>query len=155
MSPHSNGDRRSETVQGRSGNLPAMKTAAILLVPIALTATLASAAPPPRTVTARIGETVHVHGVRLRPIEVLEDSRCPQNVSCVWAGRVRLSVRLGGASGQTREMVLGKPIPMPGGTLQLAAVLPPRGVQNRPIPPSAYRFGFIFQSDGRIELIGE
>lgn len=147
--------RRSETVQGRSGNLPTMKTAAILLAPIALTATLASAAPPPRTVSARIGETVHVHGVRLRPIQVIEDSRCPQNVQCAWAGRVRLLVRMGGASGQTRELVLGKPVPMIGGTLQLAAVLPPRGAQNRPIPPNAYRFGFIFQSNGRIELIGE
>lgn len=131
-----------------------MKTAAILLAPLALAATLASAAPAPRTVTARIGETVHVHGIRLRPIEVLEDSRCPQNARCVWQGRVRLSVRMGGARGMTHELVLGKPVPMAGGTLELAAVLPPRGAQNRPIPPGAYRFGFIFQSNGRIELIG-
>ena len=127
-----------------------MKTAAILLAPLALTATLASAAPPPRTVSARIGETVHVHGVRLQPIAVLEDSRCPENARCVWAGQVRLSVRMGGV---TRELVLGKPVPIVGGTLQLAAVLPPRGKQNRPIPPAAYRFGFLFQSNGRIELI--
>jgi hypothetical protein len=144
--------RRSETVQGHRGNLPAMKTAAILLAPIALAAVAVSAAPPPRTVTARIGETVHIHGIRLRPIEVLEDSRCPQNTRCVWAGRVRLSVRMDGV---TRELTLGRPVPIVGGTLQLAAVLPPRITAGRPIPPGAYRFGFMFQSNGRIELIGD
>ena len=142
---------RSETVKGGPASLRAMKTAAILLAPLALSAAATNAAPPPRTVTARIGETVHVHGIRLRPLEVLEDSRCPQNARCVSAGRVRLSVRMGGV---TRELTLGRPVPMVGGTLQLAAVLPPRMIAGRPIPPGAYRFGFLFQSDGRIELIG-
>ena len=112
---------------------------------------MANAAPPPPMVTARIGETVQVHGVRLRPLQVLEDSRCPQKVTCVWAGRVRLSVRIGGT---TRELTLGQPVPMVGGTLRLAAVLPERTTRGGAIPPRAYRFGFLFRSSDRIELIG-
>ena len=133
-----------------------MKTRAILLAPIAATALAgtATAAPPPSAphiVTARIGETVQVHGMRLRPLAVLEDSRCPQRTFCVWAGRVRLSVRMGGV---TRELTLARPVAVPGGTLQLAAVLPERTTRGGAIPPRAYRFGFLFQSNGRIELTG-
>lgn len=156
MSPLVNGlpSPRSETVQGRRATLAAMKTAAILLAPIALTATLAaSAAPPqpPRVVTTRIGEAVHVHGIRMTPLRVVEDSRCPQNARCVWAGRVRLSVRMGGV---TRELTLGKPVQVIGGTMQLAAVLPERKTPAGTIDQSAYRFGFLFQSDGQIEPVG-
>jgi hypothetical protein len=129
-----------------------MKTAAILLAPIAFTATLASAAPPPRIVTTRIGETVHVHGIRVTPLSVVEDSRCPKNARCIWAGRVRLSVRMGGV---TRELTLGQPVPIVGGTIQLAAVLPERTTRGGTIPPRAYRFGFLFQSNDQIELIRE
>lgn len=129
-----------------------MKTAAILLAPIALTASLADAAPPSiaRGVTvARIGETVRVHGIRVTPLRVLEDSRCPQNARCVWAGRVRLSVRIGNA---TRELALGQPVPFAGGALSLAAVLPERTARDGTIPPRAYRFGFQFERNRGFEL---
>ena len=41
-----------------------------------------------------IGETVVVQGVSLSFVEVLEDSRCPEDVTCVWAGRARIAVRV-------------------------------------------------------------
>lgn len=133
-----------------------MKTAAILLAPIAFSAALASAGqPPPRTVTTRIGETVHIHGVRFRALHVVEDSRCLKDAPCLWAGRLRLLVRMGGATGITREMTLGEPIPMTGGTLKLAAVLPERTTRIGTINPGAYRFAFVFQSNGRIEFIND
>ena len=139
---------------GQVANVGAMKTAAILFAPLALTASLASAAPPPGVTSAvtiaRLGETVRVHGVRVTPLRVLEDSRCPQNARCIWAGRVRLSVRIGGAM---RELTLGQPVPMPGGTLQLAAVLPERTTRSAGIPPRAYRFGFQFDRNGGMQLI--
>jgi hypothetical protein len=130
----------------------AMKTAAILFAPIALSAACATAAPPPATpgVTfARLGETVRVHGVRVTPFRVIEDSRCPAGVTCVWAGRVRIVVRIGGA---TRELTLGQPVPMVGGTLQLAAVMPQRQ-RTGTIPPAAYRFGFRFDGNSGMQLI--
>jgi len=27
-------------------------------------------------------------------VEIIEDSRCPKNVTCIWAGRVRAAIRL-------------------------------------------------------------
>ena len=132
-----------------------MKIAALLLAPLALTASLAEAAPPPaaeRLAMARIGETVRIHGLRVTPLRVLEDSRCPQNARCVWAGRVRLSVRIGR---NQREVTLGQPVPMPGGALSLAAVLPERTTRDGAIPPRAYRFGFQFQREAALELVND
>ena len=49
---------------------------------------------------ARLNETVRVGGVAVTPLVVLEDSRCPRDVACVWEGRIRLSVRVAGAGAQ-------------------------------------------------------
>jgi hypothetical protein len=130
----------------------AMKSAAILLAPIALVAGGATAAPPPAAhnmAIARLGETVRLHNVPVTPVRVLEDSRCPERVSCVWAGRLRLSVRIGRA---TRELALGEPVPMVGGTLQLATVVP-RPKREGTIAPGDYRFGFRFDGRATMELI--
>ncbi len=56
-------------------------------------------------VAAGIGETADLgNGLRVRPLEVLEDSRCPQNARCVWAGRLRLRVIVNGVG--EREIIL-------------------------------------------------
>jgi hypothetical protein len=79
----------------------------------------------PGTVTARLGETVRLGNVSVRPLEFLEDSRCPLDVDCVWAGRVRVKVSVSGAG--EPEMEIGRPVPLPGGgTLVLTAVAPAR-----------------------------
>ena len=39
---------------------------------------------------ARIGQAVYVDGPIIKPIAVIEDSRCPAEVQCVWPGRVRI-----------------------------------------------------------------
>ena len=45
----------------------------------------------------RVGENRLVAGTStaLGVTELVEDSRCPTSVQCVWAGRVRLALRLG------------------------------------------------------------
>jgi hypothetical protein len=130
----------------------AMTSAPILLAPIALAAAVATAAPPPAAhnlAIAHLGETVKLHDVRITPLRVLEDSRCPQDAACVWAGRVRLAVRIGNA---TRELALGEPVPIVGGTLQLSSVVPPRK-RGLTIGPRDYRFGFRFDGNGAMQLI--
>ena len=78
----------------------------------------------PGTVTARLGEEVQIGDIRMRPIEVLEDSRCPIDVTCVWAGRVRVRVAVGGAGAPVME--LNQSVTVPGGRrLTLVAVAPP------------------------------
>ena len=53
----------------------------------------------------RIGQTASVGLVHVTPIQVIEDSRCPINARCVWAGRTRLSVKIDlGSRSEIREI---------------------------------------------------
>lgn len=42
----------------------------------------------------KLGETLSAFGVSITPEKVLEDSRCPIDVTCIWAGTVRVEVTL-------------------------------------------------------------
>ena len=79
----------------------------------------------PGTVAARLGEEVRVNDLSIRPLEVLEDSRCPIDVTCIWAGRVRVRVAISGAGEPVME--IGQFVLLPNGTaVVLTAVAPPR-----------------------------
>lgn len=96
-------------------------------------------------VRARLGQTVYVDGPRVTPLEVLEDSRCPMNARCVWAGQVRLKVRVHlGKRDETAELVSNKPVPVADGSLELVDVQPDR-VAGQRLDRSAYRFGLRFR----------
>jgi hypothetical protein len=96
----------------------------------------------PGVVVAAIGQTADLgNGLRVRPLEVLEDSRCPQNARCVWAGRLRVRVAIEGVG--EREVILDEAATeTPRGSFALVAASPgpwtdwPEGAQ----PP--YRLGF-------------
>ncbi len=96
------------------------------------------------SVDARLGQTVNVGGPRVTPLAVLEDSRCPMEARCVWAGRVRLSVRVTTGNGSAvREIASDKPLQVADGRLELSNVMPPRSTQH-PVRPTDYRFSFRF-----------
>ena len=115
-----------------------------LILPL-LTASLAACAtPPPRATdpTARLGEVATVDGLRIRPLQVVEDSRCPINARCVWAGRIVLLAEVSGASGRARHnFALGEPIMHRGRQIALVAAEPGR-VAGSDTDPSAYAFTF-------------
>jgi hypothetical protein len=47
------------------------------------------------TVTLRLNEVASFpNGFSMRPVAIVEDSRCPQNARCIWAGQIRVSVRV-------------------------------------------------------------
>ena len=92
--------------------------------------------------TAPLGEYANIDGVAVRPLEVLEDSRCPTLVQCVWAGRVRIRAEISG--GGTRELTLGEPAAVGGGTLTLVDVRPGKR-QAQEIARRDYQFTFRFQ----------
>lgn len=123
------------------------RTLLLLLAPLLLAGCAAS--PPPFEASATparagIGQTVGVDGPRITPLAVLEDSRCPENARCVWAGRVRISVRIDlGSRSEERELERGTPIPVADGALELVEVLPERNT-DRTILPEDYQFGFRF-----------
>lgn len=95
-------------------------------------------------VRARIGETAALpNGAAITPLRVEEDSRCPAGVQCVWAGQVRLKVRIDRSGSDTCELIAGKPVAAAGGTLELTEVTPTKR-KGVPLFPEDYRFGFSF-----------
>jgi hypothetical protein len=81
----------------------------------------------PGTVGARLNEEVQIGDLRVKPLEVVEDSRCADDVSCVWAGRIRLRVAVSGAGEPVME--LDHPVTVAGGRrLTLVGVAPPNWV---------------------------
>ena len=93
----------------------------------------------------RLGQIAAVNGPKVRADQVVEDSRCPTNIQCVWAGRlvVRATVLGGGWSRQV-DLTLGTPVNVADGQLALVAATPERraGQGSKPLP---YRFTFQFQ----------
>jgi hypothetical protein len=80
---------------------------------------------------------VQVNRLELRPVEILEDSRCPRYVTCVWRGRITVKFAVRGA--QPIVLENDKPMPFGGGTLTLVGASP---LSNRgeKIPHQSFRF---------------
>ncbi|WP_310468565.1 hypothetical protein [Sphingomonas sp.] len=105
--------------------------------------------------TVPLAATASVGGLHIRPLAVLEDSRCPASVQCVWAGRVRIRAAISPqhlpvasgpdapstAVGRELDLTLGVPVVEFGRTVLLAAVEPAIAVPGTP-GPGAYRFTF-------------
>ena len=109
--------------------------AIIPLVVIAACAPLTNPAPGPLATsraTLAVGETTTIGGIGFRIIEVIEDSRCPPVVQCVWQGRVVVLVEQQMRGPLRHRIELGKPVAVPGGTLTLTDVEPPPLSGRRP-----------------------
>src|SRR5690606_12925603 len=112
------------------------KIALAFLAPLSLAACATASAPAPAEqdgiARAELNERVYVDGPYVTPLEVLEDSRCPADVQCVWAGRVRLSVRIDlGARSETREIATDAPIHVADGQLSLVEVGPAKTAETQ------------------------
>jgi len=78
----------------------------------------------------------------LTPLAVTEDSRCPMNARCVWAGKLTVSTRIAATHWkQTAPLTLGEPYEVMGRTYVLVAATP-RQTADRDIPVGEYRFTF-------------
>ncbi len=102
------------------------------------------AACPNETVTSTIGlsllDSGTLSGVTLRPLAILEDSRCPRGVVCIWAGRVvvQTEVTIGKVVSKL-DLTLGQSVSYEGAVIELVEVTPEK------IPDSAadtYHFKF-------------
>lgn len=94
----------------------------------------------PREATVRYDETAHLGRLQVTPLDMVEDSRCPQGVACIWAGRVQLKVALV-EGGRRSEAVLtmNEPLTTSGGALTLIATHPYPSITAK-YGKSAYRF---------------
>lgn len=96
--------------------------------------------------TLRLHQTAHLTDapLRVRFSEVTEDSRCPSDVVCVWAGRAILSLRLDESGKEPVDLAVALPsesLRPPGHdryriTLQSLAPYP---TTQQPIDPAAYQ----------------
>ncbi len=125
-----------------------MKAALAFLAPLALAACAVVPAPAPASqdgiARAGLNERVYVDGPYVTPLKVLEDSRCPMNARCVWAGRTRISIRIDlGSRSETRQIATDAPIPVADGQLSLVEVQPDR-MAGEEADLGKYRFGFRF-----------
>ena len=94
------------------------------------------------SVTASFGQPVRINQMVLRPVAIVQDSRCPANANCVWAGQ--LIVEFETVPGKKIRLELGKPLAIAGGRLTLAGASPqPRA--GATIPPASYRFQLRFE----------
>lgn len=93
-----------------------------------------------------LGQTAYVDGPKIRPIKLIEDSRCPINARCVWAGRVRILVAWVKADGEHEvELTMGEPTPLADGTLTLTSVSPSKMAgEGQELSLGDYRFSFQF-----------
>jgi hypothetical protein len=94
------------------------------------------------SVTASFGQPVRINHMVFRPVAVVQDSRCPANANCVWAGQ--LIVELQTAPGKRIRLEMGKPLAIGGGRLMLLGASP-APIAGNPIPPASYRFQLRFE----------
>lgn len=91
---------------------------------------------------AVLGQPTRVGTLVVTPQVVIEDSRCPINVRCVWAGRMILKTRIDGAGWlETVDLTLGQPYATHGRGLALVSAEPGKLAGSEP-SPQASLFGF-------------
>ena len=124
-----------------------MKTLVALIAPALLGAcTLVpppvSTPPQPQGYAVPFDVPVKVGDMIVTPKKLVEDSRCPMNARCVWAGRVVISARIVGPGfSDTANLTLGEPFGTNGKMLALVSVRPEKTTQAE-IGLRDYRFAF-------------
>lgn len=89
----------------------------------------------PRTLTLSPGESTQLDdGSHLAYLKLLNDSRCPPNVQCIWAGNAEIQMRWTPADGGTEKAftlntspVGGKPVSAQLGAFEVRIQLLERG----------------------------
>ena len=119
------------------------RTAVVLaLLTVAGCTTPTSEARSTASPTAGLGQHAYVESLRIRPLKVVEDSRCPINAVCVWAGRLVVRTEIAGsARAETVDLILGTPLALGGVKVTLVAAEPSK-LAGAPTAPSDYRFTF-------------
>ena len=122
---------------------------ALLTAPLGACATVpaSAASPRPAETPVALGEAVRVGALIVTPLKVVEDSRCPMNARCVWAGRVSVQTRIDGNGWrETANLTLGQVYRAHGQMLALASVAPEKTTDHQ-IEPREYRLVFERRDD--------
>lgn len=126
-----------------------LSLAALPLLAACATVPLAGPAAPEGSVVA-LGQPVEVADIVLTPMRVTEDSRCPINARCVWAGRIIVETRVDGRGWrETLPLQLGEPAGTHGYVLNLVSAEPGKMAGGPDTRPKDYRFAYEGQSPDR------
>lgn len=116
-----------------------MKALIFTIIFVLATAVIGRAAPlQPKNVNIGVNQTKAIRGTQLsvKFVEMVEDSRCPRDVNCIWAGnaKIRVTVTKRGSAPQTIQL----------NTMQSGEVLTAHGYRLRlvgltPTPASNIR----------------
>lgn len=94
------------------------------------------------TITLKVGESARFANLTITPVQVTEDSRCPNDVQCIQAGTVRVSMRINAAAGQsTQTLTLNQPFTTEAETITLTSVTPAKNSKTT-IGTADYRLTF-------------
>jgi hypothetical protein len=97
----------------------------------------------PQKIEAMIDQEASTLGVKIVPLEVLEDSRCPIDVECIQAGTVRVRTLLTSGLGTAQQIFeLGQAITTEAEMVTLIGVSPQPNSTEPAIEPDDYRFTF-------------
>ena len=119
-----------------------------LLLVVTLAACRSTGAPAPRA--ASLNQEVQLapseqvsyrsHGLTVEFVRVVEDSRCPTDATCVWAGEVKVQVatRTAGAGAVQHEIKAGGHATVGAFRVHVVDVQPER-LSTRAIPQEEYR----------------
>lgn len=62
-------------------------------------------------ITLRVGEEGVFRHLAIKPIEIVDDSRCPEDVTCIWAGTMKVRVLISSGLGVSESVLeLGRSI---------------------------------------------
>ena len=101
---------------------------------------------PYGSVTLALGQAVTFEdGTTIRPMRILEDSRCPVDVECIQAGTVKLTFSITNkGSSAAGTLTIGQSIKQDGDTITLDSVAPQKKAGGYPAA-NEYRFTFTVQ----------
>ena len=92
--------------------------------------------------TLDINEEAEFENIKITPLEVTEDSRCPQGVLCIWAGTLKVRVLIDtGSDTTTLTVELNKSLQVDNFEIKLLSAEPVPKASST-ITPSDYEFIF-------------
>lgn len=97
-----------------------------------------------------LNKKVVIAGMSATPLEVVEDSRCPSGVNCIWKGTFRVKVKLesDGNTTRTSELSFGNSVVFGDKKITLVTVNPP-AISNLIINKGDYVFEFSVSNNAK------
>lgn len=111
----------------------------------------------PVTKAIKLNETLSLAGTKIKPTEVIEDSRCPKDVQCIQAGTVRVGAVVtprGSPDTDEQPILFELRVPMTVGLDQVTLIeVSPAPTAGSSIAPTDYVFTFTVVKGAGTEYI--